>query len=571
MLASVVGKVLGGAFWLEFTICVVEVLPLIFLALALKNWKHFSVSRSLVLGAWFTAFVSPFVVSIVPMRLMLNFDSIDEKADYYVRELAVAMHLDQAQEILMSGCKDMATGHFDRRVWNFKDALRKTCRNLANFPTHLVVPCVHSFSLCRVDLSQAMDGCRQSLQQFDAGHVELATKLLEKQCVQIEGAFMGSNTTLTGREGQQEAFKEVVSVLSVPLHTLVPSVEVISITVSALHAFFMVLPAVLGVAPGFMRAGLTTKILMPHSELPGAMLFAVPIILTNAAWLACTVIFQYISGIGVLVQLMVVLCCLLAFIYLAAYYKVTWPIPPRVLLSTTHWFQVTSAASVVLAALFCIRIGIELNHQVKKVPGLQELMDWCQVSWARLAFACSIHVLYFFLLTSFGASDWMMLDISVQLQYWKPWLSNRTCTGKAEEESRSGGSGFFPSEESRSSHGETPEVLTRRTFQERRKHKSLGSEGSFLSEESTFLPSEPRFEMLNTWGPVPPPEWVWDQYLQELLVHRKMAWAWETAHELREKEKAEEEKAKAKDVDSKWRFCFGSLLDDDDDDDEEGA
>ncbi|CAK0789340.1 unnamed protein product, partial [Prorocentrum cordatum] len=169
LLAGVLAEVLSGAAYVEIVVCAMELLPLLLLGMALVHWTSFARSRHYVLCAWFLAFLTPFFVSLFPMRLIVSFSETELQVDSYIHELAVALHLDKAQQLLLGGCGQVLNQKFDQRVEKVGKALHATCHSLSSFPLRLAVPCLDSLALCHVDLGEAADGCREAISQFDMG------------------------------------------------------------------------------------------------------------------------------------------------------------------------------------------------------------------------------------------------------------------------------------------------------------------------------------------------------------------------------------------------------------------
>jgi hypothetical protein len=429
LLAGVLAEVLRGAAFVEIVVCTMELLPLLLLGMALVHWTSFARSRHYVLCAWFLAFLTPFFVSLFPMRLIVSFSETELQVDGYIHELAVALHLDKAQQLLLGGCGQVLNQKFDQRVEKVGKTLRTTCHSLSNFPLRLAVPCLDSLALCHVDLGEAADGCREAINQFDMGHVEAASGIVKNECSKIQQAFVFGEGSAKERERSRlRAFQALLDMMRMPFHTLVPSIEVISITVSALHAFFMVLPPFTGIAPGFVCGGITTKGLVPHSELPGAVIMIVPIVQASIMWLISTVLFQYVSHTWTLCFIVVILSFPLSFVVISSRHQMTQPTPQETLGNGIQALHATSALLTLCILVLARQIFRDAAGRAADVPGLTQLMDWCNVGWGQLSFSGFVHMLYSFMLTSFGATDWMISDISAQQRYWQFWIGRESET-----------------------------------------------------------------------------------------------------------------------------------------------
>jgi len=386
----------------------VEFVPLILLFMALLRWKSFTKSRRFVIAAWLTAFLTPFAVSLFPARLMLQFDGTEVQIDSYIHELAVEMHLDKVQQLVLDSC-----GHFESDMKALGQNLQSTCTILSNLPTQLTLPCVGSLSLCHADLGIVVDQCHLALRQIQAGHVEAAMGIMVQQCANLQSAFTSGGE---GERGRTQAFEALLDMIKAPVHVLMPEVERVSMTVSAFHAVFIVLPPAAATVPAIICSAIATKVLMPQSGIPGAILTSVPIILASAAFLVCTILFQYLSDPWVLSFFLVGLISLLAMLALSFF--MAQPSPRSVVRrNITVLLRFSHAASFVMLFLF-VGMVYTISSQLPSVPGLTALAEWCNVSWLRLALACLAHILYCFMLTCFAVTDKMMSEISAQQHYW---------------------------------------------------------------------------------------------------------------------------------------------------------
>jgi len=427
LLAGILGEVLRGSFFIDAAVCTLEIVPLVCLCLAISRWTSFSASRRLIINAWRGSFLLAFVVSLFPVRLMLSFSSTELRADQYVHELAVALNLDKAQDMLLGGCEQIDQEHFAHRIEIVGDTLKTTCTNLGRFPLELAVPCIDSLDLCHINLGQALDGCKEAVQQFEVGHVERATRILQRECGKIREAFVAPSAPSERQNGKSKAFKALVDMMRIPFHAVVPSVELVSLTISALHASVMVLPSVLGIAPGFMAAGFATKVLAPHSCLPGAVITIVPIVLASMGWIAHTVLFQYVSHPWTLALLTIFVLQPLVFIWLSARFRLTLPVTQATLRQAAQASTVTHFFLVVVAALLAARIAGDFTGGTAEAARLAQLLEWCHVDWARLGLGCAARTLYSFALTFFGVADWMISDVAVQQRYWRTWAQLGFC------------------------------------------------------------------------------------------------------------------------------------------------
>ena len=78
----------------------------------------------------------------------------------------------------------------------------------------------------------------------------------------------------------------------------------------------MLIPAVLSMVTGMLKASLAVKILVPGSSLPGVFIIVLPLVTTPIFWAIFNVIFQIVGGLDLLLGLMLLafLPCLNTFV-----------------------------------------------------------------------------------------------------------------------------------------------------------------------------------------------------------------------------------------------------------------
>mmetsp|Transcript_136141 Transcript_136141/g.435488 ORF Transcript_136141/g.435488 Transcript_136141/m.435488 type:complete len:1005 (-) Transcript_136141:205-3219(-) len=427
LLAGVLGEVLRGAFLTDLVVCTLELAPMILLLMAVVRWTSFTSSRSMVLWAWATSFIVAFGMSLFPVRSLLYFKNTELEADAYVHELAVALNLDKAQTLLLGSCDQIGEERFVDRVNMLGNSLKKLCDNLSIFPIELTVPCVDSFALCHINLGEAMDGCSEAVQQFENGRTDKATAILKEQCNKIRSAFTSPTSVEDKADSKVKAFDALVNIMRYPLRLVVPSVELTSLTISALHTVLMVLPSVVGIPPGFMAAGYISKVLAPHSALPGAVIILVPIILATVTWLVYTVLFQYITQNCGLMLLLICVCYPLVYVMIVVRFELMLPVKPHTLYRAAQASTITNVVLAVLAGVLIYFMSLDVDAKtVDQMKTGADLLAWCHVSWSRLGLAVVSRTIYAFVLTYFGASDWMIADVAVQQRYWNIWAQKRS-------------------------------------------------------------------------------------------------------------------------------------------------
>lgn len=425
ILGHILGETLRGAFLTDLVVCAVELAPLICLFTAMLRWTSFAASRRYVLFAWMTSFAAAYGMSLFPVRFVLSFTQPEAEADQYAQEIVVALNLDKAQTLLLGSCDQITEDRFTSQLSDFGASLKRVCDNLSMFPLELALPCFDSSSLCNVNLADALEGCSEAVQQFQYGHVDKASNILVEQCKKIRDAFISptvvsSNGTVTT---SKKAVDILVDMIRIPFRLVVPSVELTSLTISALHTILMVIPSVLSIAPGLMAAGYMTKVLAPHGALPGAFMLVVPVVLASMSWLIFSVLFQFVGQTSVLLLLFLCLCHPLVFIGIGIHYQLSHPISSGRLQQAARCSTISNAVIGVLLGVLGFQLFSGVNPEsIQKIQGGMDLLAWCHVSWSRLGLALGSRTVYAFALTYFGACDWIIAGEAVQQRYWTRFL-----------------------------------------------------------------------------------------------------------------------------------------------------
>jgi len=130
----------------------------------------------------------------------------------------------------------------------------------------------------------------------------------------------------------------------------------------------MLIPAVLSMVTGMLKAALAVKILVPGSSLPGVFIIVLPLVTTPIFWSIFNVIFQIVGGLDLLLGLM-----LLAFLptlntFIGTWKQVAQPMSDAQIADfNTTMTRITSALSLLMVATF--GFFIYKVHTAVPVPG----------------------------------------------------------------------------------------------------------------------------------------------------------------------------------------------------------
>mmetsp|Transcript_95889 Transcript_95889/g.209769 ORF Transcript_95889/g.209769 Transcript_95889/m.209769 type:complete len:350 (+) Transcript_95889:532-1581(+) len=214
--------------------------------------------------------------------------------------------------------------------------------------------------------------------------------------------------------------------MRIPLRLVVPSVELTSLNISALHTLLMVIPSVLAVAPAIMSAGYMTKVLAPHSALPGAVIILVPIVVSSFVWALFTVMFQYTTNPSALAIMLICVSYPFVYIIIGFYYRLAQPVRPATLHKAARASSICNLVLLIALGILAYIFAQDINQNVlEHLKDGAKVLDWCHVSWSRLVMAMLTRTVYAFALTYFSASDWMIAEVAMQQRYWSYWGAQR--------------------------------------------------------------------------------------------------------------------------------------------------
>ena len=119
----------------------------------------------------------------------------------------------------------------------------------------------------------------------------------------------------------------------------------------------MLIPAVLSMVAGMLKASLAVKILVPGSSLPGVFIIVLPLITTPMFWAIFNVIFQIVGGLDLLIGLMLLafLPCLNTFV--GTWKQISRPMNDAQIADYTKTMdRITMAVTFVMVAAFSLFI-----------------------------------------------------------------------------------------------------------------------------------------------------------------------------------------------------------------------
>lgn len=265
-------------------------------------WADWKRSNRLVLWAWVITFSAPFVRSIIPTPILINWGPIDAQLERYMQ--VTDEHFDMTNR--MNELRDVAgmicnTEYIDALVisnWqrSHKD-LNWWCGKVDSGSTWFP---------WSSNLQKGAEYCRLVNNYLGIGDILGVRGGREKShlCSTVEQSHMKIT------EGPLQGVQEVVDVgwLRSVAYSLVG-------TFSSALAFRIVLPEALSIAPGFLTGAIRIKIVVPQSYLPGVFITIMPLMYVPMVWSFCIFIVQGVGDTWLLIALVLLATSPLAYTF----------------------------------------------------------------------------------------------------------------------------------------------------------------------------------------------------------------------------------------------------------------
>lgn len=429
LLAGIFSEVLRCTMLMESVVVIFELVPLFCLFMAMRKWTEYSTSRAYVITAWAVAFATPLLVSIFPLRLITDFSVVEGNVDSFLRELAVPLHFADVQRLVMNGCERIQDEDVASLTNKISNSLHQVCDMLVSV-SHMVL----TEALNTQAFHAAINNCPIVALQFDRARAQRVAMVLVHACHGGASLLNAANATAassalhssvvagpTGGEG----FSSLVSLLDEIFRDVMPSFEVVTVATSIIHVIFTASAPVLAVAPGFVCAAVATKLMLPHAEAPGVIMIVMPVCFTCSAWVVYTIIFQYSTNVVHLSLLATSLFVPVAFVIIGAVNRVTKPTSKHKLLWTVRLLRIGSMMFTCVVFAIALVLSRVENRLLQA-----EWMQGIRMSMSALQLAFAVALFFFWVLTSFGVTDWMVSDCSAQQRFWQRKLSRKQEHGR---------------------------------------------------------------------------------------------------------------------------------------------
>jgi len=342
--------------WESGTIASLSVVAFCLVVLAKCNWVNVRKSRRLILYAWFLTVAAPFIGSMVPARLFVNFGSSAKLVQIYTKSLEKQFNADYTMQQLAKGCDGLKDeGHI--RLNQGKNALDKVCNIIGKLPSGtLKIP--RSWKIwqkwLRVDMDPAHDGCARARALSASGKPEEALQKGLRACRSMEQMIEEYKAT----NGQTP---DMVKYFVRRCRDIAESSVVMSLAVRNLGTL---LPASLSIAPGLLKGANRMKLLVPQSGIPGMFVLVLPWMYCPLTWCIYSVISHMVGNISLLLGLMLLAYQPLIYIIIGWKYQLDKPMTDAQAVTATKAINKWSWYAMLLGYAFIIAFLVQLFRQM---------------------------------------------------------------------------------------------------------------------------------------------------------------------------------------------------------------
>ncbi|CAE7426744.1 ABCF2 [Symbiodinium sp. CCMP2456] len=393
---------------------------------SLRKWSHFNRSHRGVLTGWAFSLVAPFLATVIPTRLFVDWTVLDPVVHTFASELSQHMgnHTEDLASTVNQACLQLIHMEAQGTVENAESFAMKTCSTLKMTPNrHL--KCCSFIKLVDFDfrpIHSTCDKVEDYLKQPDRFH-----KQAIEQSTELCRTTVMPNLKGTIELGFENALQVAASAGPIA-QRMKQSVSMGMGLVNGLRGFNTIMPAALALAPALLRGALKVKVTAPQSTIPGMFVVVLPLLYCPMTWGMYHIFFQLLGDFWMLLGLLVMAFGPMVYLALGSYYTITRPLTDK---AVAQVMVSMNRASTILAIIGYVFICTFAWKRYKLTIGEEESEDDASVErdaykyiaeqvsvlqpsfWIKLAGVAMAK--YFF--TTLAGVDWMMVEIGKQRRY----------------------------------------------------------------------------------------------------------------------------------------------------------
>lgn len=394
---------------------------------ALRKWSHFNQSHRGVLRGWAFSLLAPFLATLIPTRLFVEWSVLDPVVHTFASELSTHLgsHTDEIALSVNQACQQLLDSQKQGHVESAENMARKACGALTKTPNrHL--KCCSFIKIVDFDFRPIHSTCGKITNYLNDPEGPWHRKALEEAAELCRDTVM-PNLEDTIELGFENAL-EVAATAGPVAQRMKQSVSMGMGFANGLRGFTTIMPAALALAPAMLRGALKVKVTAPQSTIPGMFVIVLPLLYCPLTWGMYHIAFQLLGDIWMLLGLLVMAFAPMVYLGLGTYYSITRPLTDEAITQVmVSMNRISAIIAVVGYAFICtfawkryklIMLDAEPGDEnsverdayryiVQQVAVLQPGF-WVQLAGIAMA-------KYFF--TTLAGVDWMMTEIGKQRHY----------------------------------------------------------------------------------------------------------------------------------------------------------
>jgi len=316
--------------------------------------------------AWLVTFGAPFMSSILPTPVLINWAPIDQQFEEFLKvtnqHYNISARMETLTKVAGVSCSDHAMEDKVDRTWS--DVHQNTlmwCGKLT---------AASQWFPWSTTLKKGSEECQVVTNEIGIG--DDATQLVgankQRLC-----RLINSTQVEDVRENPLSTMREIVDVPWVR-----NTARGLVGTMSSILSFRALMPLALSIAPGLLSAAIRIKIMVPESYLPGVFIVIMPLLYVPLVWSFSALIVQSLGDPFLLVGIALLAFSPLAYTALAVSMHVTSPMSRRgaqVFADRVWWFiSIVRVVALACIVTYIVKVGVYLHEIDASHRGLGAFM-----------------------------------------------------------------------------------------------------------------------------------------------------------------------------------------------------
>mmetsp|Transcript_28267 Transcript_28267/g.83015 ORF Transcript_28267/g.83015 Transcript_28267/m.83015 type:complete len:668 (-) Transcript_28267:100-2103(-) len=367
--------------------------------MALSRWHRYGISLRLVGAAWMLTFVTPFVISITPVRMFVDWQAMDPVFKDFIAEFRVHFQTAEKEQALINIC-GLIEDYEGNHPYFLVEGM---CSIVDRFPLEINLDGFDDFNL---DLRTLQLQCERARELIADGTDQ-------KFLLQAKGACATITPYLSDKEGGSSP--ELMLAVTQMVETMKGTIELGIGLSHAMMSFQIMVPAAISLAPGLIRGAMRAKTLVPQSSIPGMFILMLPWLYCPLVWCMYNIVFQLLGNLIMLMGLLLLAYGPMTYFVLGVHFNVTKPMTDHKMRQVLTWmnYYIIMYTSV---AYCCIVYWLFFTDARKLIEeALKEFKN------PQLALSILFSILSKYLYTTLMGVDFMVHEIAEQRR-WESYL-----------------------------------------------------------------------------------------------------------------------------------------------------